>query len=753
MYLWLTFLIAGLLSGTLISAFWWCLAALPALLGMALWPVARTRIAGVLLAFLLGAFWSGWWLDQALQHRLPDTLDRTRVELTLLIEQVEMRPGSIRLLARVQGAAQLPADYNLPPLRTVQLNWYRPEQVVQAGELWQAEVVLRSPRNFLNPLPFDYEAFLLSRDIDAGGYIRTAQRLLAAAPQPALRERLLNYLQQQHKAEAWPWIAGLVFGEQNSFSAEQWRLAQATGTLHLLVVSGLHVGLVTLLGLGLWALLGRLPLLVGGQGGHWFVAGRLLLVLLVTGLYVWLAGAGIALQRAWVMLLVLLLLQQSRWRLRWSLAILLALVAVLVINPLIWTRPGLSFSFVAVLALLAFFSGRQSNRAEALWLPQWVVFWGLLPVLLWWGQPVSLLQCLANLVAIPLLSVVILPLTLAAAILPAGLLDEWIVWVGEGFWQLLAHAESIPLPYLPFMPLITLAFWLMWLVLARAGVSLVVLWPALLLLLLWFIREPEVQPVVVLADVGQGQSIMFISPDAVLVYDAGPRFSEQFDSGDAIVRPLLQRHGVRRLQRLIISHADLDHAGGTAALLRAFPVDELWGGEIFPAVEHAEPPMQICHAQPAHWQSLSPQVLYRFLSVPESSVQRVRKSRNNASCVVQVQWYGQRFMLTGDIGTDVEAILVEHYGDELRSDVLLLGHHGSQTSSSLAFLVAVAPAEAWISAGFNNRFGHPAAVVTGRLQQLGIPWSNTATDGALVRKTEGVTLRQRERWQPAWRQP
>src|SRR5690606_29524454 len=178
--------------------------------------------------------------------------------------------------------------------------------------------------------------------------------------------------------------------------------------------------------------------------------------------------------------------------------------------------------------------------------------------------------------AIPVLSLVLLPLSLAAALLPFAGLDALLGLVGHWFWDLLAWLSNIPLPYLPWMPLPVLLLWGGWLLLARRGVSGMALWPALVLLLLWFVRAPAPQPVAMLMDVGQGQSMVFISPQATLLYDSGPRFSEHFDTGAAIVVPVLQRHGVRTVTDMIVSHADLDHAGGTAAILRELGSQRLW---------------------------------------------------------------------------------------------------------------------------------------------------------------------------------
>src|SRR5690606_19887122 len=171
-------------------------------------------------------------------------------------------------------------------------------------------------------------------------------------------------------------------------------------------------------------------------------------------------------------------------------------------------------------------------------------------------------------------------------------LDSLLGLAGHWFWDLLAWLSNIPLPYLPWMPLPVLLLWGGWLLLARRGVSGMALWPALVLLLLWFVRAPAPQPVAMLMDVGQGQSMVFISPQATLLYDSGPRFSEHFDTGAAIVVPVLQRQGVRSVTDMIVSHADLDHAGGTAAVLQGMAVTNVWVGEALPGLPASSPPQQ-----------------------------------------------------------------------------------------------------------------------------------------------------------------
>ncbi|MCD8532206.1 MAG: DNA internalization-related competence protein ComEC/Rec2 [Saccharospirillaceae bacterium] len=593
---------------------------------------------------------------------------------------------------------------------------------------------------------------------------------------------MLDGTRQRHSAAAWPWLSGLVFGEQQAFSKEQWQLAQFTGTLHLLVVSGLHVGMVAAIGwlLALFAI--RLWILLTGRGLRHPALIRLLLVGAVSAAYVWLAGTGIALQRAWIMIMVLLWVLFSGWRLNWLTALSLALLLVLLVNPLIWTRAGFGFSFVAVLSLLAFFGGRSNGRLQTFVLPQWVVFMAMLPLLWFWGLPVSLLQVFTNLLAIPLLSLLILPLALldvglawlSAVFMKAGLLnteyhaafvaalDSLLAGVGETFWQLLTALQQQNWPLQFWQPLPVLLLWPVMLLLWRLGVSPALNWaatPLLLLGLFWPWRDDSEgvaysSPEAAMLDVGQGQSLVFISGHHVLVYDTGARFSAHFDAGSALLVPLLKQAGVTRIDTLIVSHSDLDHAGGLDSVLRSeLPVQKILLGQMLAEVPPWRSPVACRAMAEQGWQVIDAALHYRILALPTALQVLVAGSDNNQSCVVQLDWFGRRFLLTGDIERDLEQQLVAHFGVDLRSDVLVLAHHGSRSSSSAEFLAAVQPSQVWISAGFNNRFGHPHADVIRRLDAMNIPWYLTARDGALFMAPDGQLRTARSGWQPPWRQP
>lgn len=744
---------AAIVGGTLLSLLSLQILLLVLLLLMLMQRLLHYRfIPSVYLCVLvLGLLYGHVWLQQQLQQRLPSALDRSQATLRLAVTELEARGRYQRIQAQVLNSKTELRTQNLPPLQTIKVSVYPPLKVPAVGAVINAQVVLRSPRNFANGLSFDYEALLLSQGINATGYVQHYDWVEQATAPLTLRYSFLEQQRSAHSAAAWTWIAGLIFGEQSAFAAEQWRLSQRTGTLHLLVVSGMHLSFMLLLGLGLWALWQRLTALVLGRSLPALIGLRACFLLSWAGLYLWLAGSGIALQRAWLMLLLLVFLQSSRLRLSWATAFAWAVLLVLVVNPLIWTGPGFGYSFLAVAALLLFFYGRKQSLSEGVWLSQWVVFSSLVPLFLFWYQPVSLMQCVANLAAIPWVNLVLMPLALLNVLFPDTFLASWLVMAGDWFWQGLLSIENIPLPFVFFMPGWALLLWPVWLLLIHQGLPFMhgLIGVGVVLLAL-FLRAPSSVPVATMLDVGQGQALVFTSENAALVYDAGPKLSAQYDTGDATIRPYLMKLGVSQLDLLVISHADNDHAGGAQFLAEFFRPRAIWGGQILSQIKQ---PQQLCQRHADEWIALSEMLLYRFLSIPDSASKRVPVNNNNLSCVMQLRWYGTQFLLVGDIGRVVEFELLRKYGAELKSDILVLAHHGSGSSSTATWLDVVSPKQAWISSGFNNRFGHPHPAVIARLEERQIPWLNTAQAGAVRLLPDGQVRTQRAAWQPPWRQP
>jgi competence protein ComEC len=800
------------------------------------------RIGVMVLVAVCGSAYGCGWIQNALSHRFPSDLDKLEVEMVATLERLEQRGSWQRLILKVNDvtAKALPEEQrHRVSLQRVQLNLYSntairrlgsapaqlakhsggsdpdvgsgqiPKPAMQnalsVGDTIKITAKLRAIRNFSNGLSFDYEAHQLRKGIDARGYIRSIEVLktvrqspgsLAALGRWAESSRLgwISQIKQKVDPSAWPWISGLVFGEQDAFTATQWRIAQSTGTLHLLVVSGLHLSAFAALGLLLVAAVKRIRVLTvllghGRKTGIRFrtvgLARPKVWLLLTWGLvsifalfYVWLAGAGVALQRAWIMLFALLLVLVSARRLRPDSAICYAFAALLLINPLIYTGAGFWFSMAAVAVLISFLSGRRLKWSGALWLPQWVVFLGLLPVLLSWDQTVSLSHLMANTLAIPLMITLILPLTfgvlLLSLILPDGeifqIAEAALIGLGHLWWQGLSETAQIAWPSFSGLPVTVLLAWVLMLACLYVGVRPVLASLGLLVTFVLLFSMPAKRPATLgLLDVGQGLSLVATENGRGLVYDTGPAYSTRFNAGSAILLPVLRKLGVQQIDALIVSHGDNDHAGGLGPLLvSSMPVRRLWLGQPI-RVKHSDFARASsewlkgnqalgdnCHRlmpsqtlRPVEWIDITEDLAYRFF--PLRSLRS--PVDNDTSCVVQIRWFGQRVLIPGDIGRRRELELVGRYGNRLKSDVLVVAHHGSRSSSSEAFLTTVDPQQAWISAGFNNRFGHPARQVTDRLNRLDIPWISTAERGAIWLDSQSRVRFQRNWPGPVWRQP
>lgn len=671
--------------------------------------------------FLLGFAWACTSAQWALDDRLAPALDGRTLWLEGRVTGLpEVKPGVVRfqLVAARARRAALPA--------TLRLAWYDGPRL-QAGERWRLAVRLKRPRGLVNPQSFDYEAWLLAQRIGATGTVKQGERLAAArglgAWRDALRQRLLAV--EAHGRQGA--LAALVLGDDSGLTVADWRVLQDTGTLHLLVISGQHIvllagllyaGVAALARLGLWP-----------RGWPWlpWACGLGFAGALGYGL---LAGFEVPVRRACVMVAVLLL-----WRLRFRhlgvwLPLLLALVAVLLAEPLVVLQAGFWLSFVAVAVLAWVFAGRLGGWTwwRSWGRAQWTLTLGLLPGLLALGLPVSASGPLANLVAVPWVGVLVVPLALLGTLLlPLPGLGEGLLWIAGGLLEWLFILLGLVAREMPAWLPWALPPWLwllvalgIWLLLLPAGVPLRGLGLCLLLPLFCppLERPAAGRAEVWVLDVGQGLAVLVRTRGHGLLYDAGPRYGD-FDLGERVVLPSVRQLGVRRLDLLLLSHADNDHAGGALAIQRGLPVARVLSGE--PLAVASELGARACvDGQHWSWDGVNFRT-WRWPLAPPG---------NPSSCVLMVEAGGERLLLTGDIDSDAERALLEA-GHDLRADWLLAPHHGSRSSSSLAFLAAVAPRAVLISRGQLNAFGHPHPQVLARYRALSASVHDTVEDGAL----------------------
>ncbi|MGP6421657.1 DNA internalization-related competence protein ComEC/Rec2 [Pseudomonas putida] len=672
------------------------------------------------LAFLLFGFtWACVSAQWALNDRLPAALDG---ETRWVEGRVFGLPQTSEGVVRFELADARSRHEQLPSL--MRLAWYAGPPL-NSGERWRLAVKLRRPGGLLNPDAFDYEAWLLAQRIGATGTIKDGQRLAEAnwAWRDSIRQRLMA-VDAQGRGGA---LAALVLGDGSGLSREDWQILQDTGTVHLLVISGQHIGMLAavmyllvagLARFGLWPL--RWPWLPWACGLAFAAA-------LGYGL---LAGFDVPVQRACVMVGLVLL-----WRLRfrhlgawWPL--LLAFDALLLLDPLASLRPGLWLSFAAVGILIFTFGGRLGAwRWWQAWTrAQWLIALGLCPVLLALNLPISLSGPLANLLAVPWVSLLVLPpALLGTLLLPVPYVGAGLLWLAGGLIDWLFRSLSLIAGVWPAWISPSLTWWALLigslgalLLLLPRGVPLRPLgWPLLLILL----APPRERVAEGLADiwqldVGQGLAVLIRTRHHTLLYDAGPRVGD-FDLGERVVLPALYKLGVNRIDLMLLSHADADHAGGALAVSRGLKVTRVISGDPpgLPAILRAE----ACESgRQWQWDGVSFQ-LWQWAAAHDS---------NQRSCVLQIEANGERLLLTGDIDTAAERVLLES-PLAVPTHWLQAPHHGSHSSSSMALLRALRPHSVLISRGQGNSFGHPHPLVLARYRQQGLRIYDSAQHGAI----------------------
>ncbi|MEK9711052.1 MAG: ComEC/Rec2 family competence protein, partial [Thalassolituus sp.] len=559
MYLIILAAVAGVISGTLWSQLTiFILTCVLLALAIASVLARRRNVGQLILVFVLVQAWSCLWLGAQLSHRLPIDFDKAPVHIAGCVKAPPeySTPDSGQGLGQEKGQRQgerpfvrlvlelTPNDYSRGGLRQARLSWYEPPAGLQTGSCIEGEARLRSPRNFANGLSFDYEANLIYRRIDAIGYLQSAHvtnDLLQTQPEPKPKAEVSS---NNRATDAW--VRGLVFGDKSAFSSDQWQLVRDTGTLHLLVVSGLHVGMVALAFALLAVVLVRLLLLAGVPLSQNRLTSRIAGILppasalIGAGGYVLIAGAGIPLQRAWLMLLLMVLIWLYPKRIDRLAGLGLVAVAVLLINPLSWTQAGFWYSFSAVAILLLVFEGRVTSRASALLLPQLAIVFAMFPLSLWLDAQPGVVFVIANLIAVPMVSLLLLPAAFAVA-LGVPWSSDVLLMLSDLFWSLIALVDQMALPQITLHGVsvfILFGVVMLWLSGGRTGLLLcgvAVLIPALVL------QKPSPEAGVWLLDSGQGQSLVVSDGQSAAVFDTGPAFSPSFSIASAVAIPMLRK--------------------------------------------------------------------------------------------------------------------------------------------------------------------------------------------------------------------
>lgn len=714
---------------------------------MLLLPIAWRRGALSVAAFSLGvgsgAINGALWLQTQLsEHCLRNEVLMTGRVTTLPREQL-IRPGHVRVSARLQviaiddpgcvGPRHLLVSQYLDSAQRDEALRYNTE----VAGLWR----LKPLTSQANPGGYPDQARWASQGVDGAA---TAVGPLSSTrlenPIASFRSRIIAGLTKR-SGEGWAAMRALVLGDSRALDSHMWRDLRHLGIVHVLVISGLHIGLLASICLSCFCLPRRFLQMPGDQGSiRYACAGSLL----VTGAYVLLVGASLPVVRAYLMLIAAQVPLMLGWSVRGRRCLLLALTALLLWDP----RALLGASFwlsAAATWLLVSALWQPPGVGRLFWL-QMKMVWLMAPLTLFWFSEASFLGLVTNLVVVPLVTGVMLPAGLIGLLLSdvAPTLSEYFWWIGQQGWALLQRPLQLaleccrhwtvlqaPLGWKGLgLGILAIGLWgrsRRWALLAFAGAA---------------ISASNIEPAspedaVTLLDVGQGLSVVIHAGNRTMIYDTGDGQPEGFSQAEKVLLPYLDRRGVDRVDVLLVSHADRDHSGGGAFLADTIPIERAlgFGGE----------PCR--NGERWRWGSMELMII--------NGPGQGERDRNDGSCGLLVTASNFSLLIPGDVSVRREREWVRYWRNELSASVLVLAHHGSRTSTSHALLKWVRPEWALISAGRGNAFGHPHAEVIDRVTQTEqVTVLDTSKDGAISiisSDRQGLQLRrERYAWSPYW---
>jgi len=743
-------------------------AAVLAALGTVGWCLSRsrgapfdTRRAGVLMGALALLMWAttglrAEWHDR---DRLDPVWEGRDVAVQARVLGLPVR--SEQSLRLVLALDQTPPGVRLPS--RVIVHWYLRGSAtvpdVLAGERWAMTLRLRQVHGASNPHGFDRELWLWQHGVGATGYVRSGprdplpQRLSAASAWSvdSVRQAIVRAIERRVSDErAAGILRALVVGEQAAIEREDWSIFRTTGVAHLMSISGLHVTMFAALAMAFlrltwrqWAWIWPQAVLawptptVAAWGG----------VALATA-YAVLAGWGVPAQRTVLMLAVVVALRWGARRWPWPVVWAWAMWAVVCWDPWALLQAGFWLSFVAV-AILMGSTQRAAHDGESrpwwvrlgrwwrqLWREQGLITLALVPMTVVWFGQVSWVSFGANLLTIPWVTLVVTPLAMLGVLWPplwdlaAAAVSVMVLWLeAMAQWPWAASTWAIPPTSLGVLAVLGGGVAVMpWPGVVRS-VGLLALTPAL-----WFTpTRPAVGEFEVVAlDVGQGSAVVVRTAQHTLLYDTGPRWGQDADAGQSVVLPYVWAMG-DRLDAVVVSHADSDHAGGAASVAQAFP-QARWLSSY-----DTDEPRRCVAGQQWTWDGVHFEVVHPS-ATDYGPTGQGRLSSNAMSCVLLVGHERRRVWLGGDIDADRETRWALQ-NPRVRVDLMLAPHHGSASSSSPVLLNTLQPRWVLVQAGYRNRFGHPSGVVTARYDERGINWVASPQCGAATWRSvhpEGV---------------
>jgi competence protein ComEC len=703
----------------------------------------KTRLISIIM---LGALWTFFHASVIIDDQLSSDLEGKDIMLKGTVISVAVYSDQ-RL--QFEFKPNQSDNYSLP--KKLRLNWYRPlPDNLKSGEQWLLTVRLKHAHGMMNPGTFDYEGWLFQQGVGATGYVRPSpsnERLISSPAYSinAIRQSLMaaigNHLAGSPHLGL---IQGLTTGIRHNINQQQWQVLRLSGTSHLLAISGLHIGLASALGFfcfrWLWARRSHNLLLLPASGAG--AIGGFITALFYAGL----AGFSIPSQRALVMVATVMFALLIRRSVSTSHILAVSLLLIVVFDPVAVLSAGLWLSFSAV-AIILFISQNRLPTPRWQWAKvHFLIAFGITPLLLLFFMQTSLVAPIANFIAVPIISVLVVPILLLASLLiflvePVGalllLLADTILGI---LWLFLDYLAALPfshwtgthVPTLYWLPIIVGTIVLL------TPTRFPAKWLGILGFMPLFLNSPNKPDHgefwFTLLDVGQGLAAVIQTQNHVLIFDTGPKFSDNFNTGTAIVQPYLQQQGIQHIDTMIVSHGDNDHIGGAIPLSNAVHVTQILSSypELLPNARH-------CHkGQSWQWDEVIFTMLY-----PEIND---HGSENNLSCVLKVSTAIGSVLLSGDIESEAEQLLVDRYGTDLKSTLLVAPHHGSKTSSSRTFINAVQPELVIFTVGYRNRYHFPASAVIKRYQKLNSTLFTTAEHGAIEFKFNLHTLSSPVTW-------
>lgn len=707
--------------------------------------VARTLLIAA-FALGLGFYHAAWQAQQRLAVTLPDEWQGRDIKVI----------GVIADLPRIHEHGQrfnFDVENTLTPRvsvpRHIYLSTYDDKQttppVLHAGERWQLTLRLKQPHGSSNPHGFDFEVWALENNVRAVGYVYSKAdnvRLTALADgfnyrietwREAVRDKFNATLVNASYAGV---LNALAIGDQSSIPQTHWQVFTRTGVNHLMSISGLHITMLAGLGFAitywLWRRSVRLTLLLPARKVAALVA------LLVALGYALLSGYAVPAQRTVYMVgaVAVALWLNRNFSLTQILSI--ALLGVLIPDPWAVLSPGFWLSFGAV-SLILYVTAHRLEKSH--WLMeygkvQWAMTIGLIPLLLGLFQQVSLVSPIANAFAIPLVSLVVVPIALLGAVLPLDaplwlahsvmgwtmVLLEWLNNLPQAVWT--QHAP----------PAWSIAAGMLGVLVILLPRGFPARWLGFLMLLPMFLNTPE-PPAndsirLIIFDVGQGLAVAAQTRHHALLYDAGPDFSDGADSGNRILIPSLRALGISKLDGLILTHDDTDHTGGAASVMQAMPIGWVSSSlpDGHPLLQQTADRQRCINGQSWQWDG----VQFEMLHPDTASYGKEKISKNNRGCVLRISIGKEHILLAADIEKESEQQLLEKHADKLPAGLLVVPHHGSKTSSTDTFVTAVRPGYAVFTVGYLNRFGHPKQEVVQRYAQSGAKILRSDEDGAIL---------------------